>query len=144
MVGKQYPDAPRVGVGAIIFHNNKILLVFRGSPPSQYMWAIPGGRVELGETMHSAVERETLEETGLRVKAGEVVFTFDVIQHDDSGRIQYHFVILDMLATLIDPTQPLTPGDDAKDARWFTLEEINHPDLPISTTTRSLLNKLMA
>jgi 8-oxo-dGTP diphosphatase len=144
MTAKEYPDAPRVAVGAIIIHKSCVLLVLRGQPPSQNMWAIPGGRVELGETLQEAAEREVLEETGLHIKAGEVAYTFDVVQRDESGRVKYHYVILDLLATVYDPAQPLLPGDDARDARWFTLTEITRPDLPISATTRGLLKKLMA
>lgn len=143
MTNKAYPDAPRVAVGAVVLHQDKVLLVLRGQAPSKDMWAIPGGRVELGETIKSAAEREVLEETGLQVIAGEVTYTFDVIDRDPEGRIRYHYVILDLLAEPIDPTQPLAAADDARDVRWFTLDEINELTLPISVPTRKLLNRLM-
>jgi ADP-ribose pyrophosphatase len=143
MTNKAYPDAPRVAVGAVVLHQGQVLLVLRGQAPSKDMWAIPGGRVELGETIKSAAEREVLEETGLQVIAGEVTYTFDVIDRDPEGRIRYHYVILDLLAEPIDPTQPLAAADDARDVRWFTLDEINELTLPISVPTRKLLNRLM-
>ncbi|RMF04977.1 MAG: NUDIX domain-containing protein [Chloroflexi bacterium] len=144
MSEKSYPDAPRVAVGAVVLFEDKVALVLRGQAPSKGMWAVPGGRVELGETLQAAAEREVLEETGLRVQAGEVVFTFDAIERDPDGRVKYHYVILDLLATPLDPRAPLRPGDDADDARWFSRTQINQPDLPISATTRNLLNRLMA
>lgn len=130
-------------MGAIVLHQNTVLLVLRGQAPSKDLWAIPGGRVELGESLKSAAEREVLEETGLQVTAGEVVFTFDVIDRDSAGRVRFHYVILDLLARPVDPTQPLRAADDARDARWFTLDEINQPALPISIPTRQLLNRIM-
>ena len=120
MASKEYPTAPRVAVGAVVIHQDKVLLVLRGQPPSKDMWAVPGGRVELGETLQAAAEREVLEETGLRVTAGEVVYTFDAIHTDAAGRVKYHYVILDLLAEPLNPDQPLVPADDVTDARWFT------------------------
>ncbi len=143
MVNKRYPDAPRVAVGAVVLHQNKVLLVLRGQAPSKGLWAIPGGSVELGETLQTAAEREILEETGLHIKATEVLYTFDVLQRDEAGRVEYHYVIIDLLATALDPTQPLRPADDARDAAWFTLTEINNPNLPVTETTRQLLQKMM-
>lgn len=143
MSTKSYPDKPRVAVGAVVLFENKVVLVLRGQAPSKGMWAVPGGRVELGESLQAAAEREVLEETGLRVQAGEVVFTFDAIERDPDGRVKYHYVILDLLATPLNPNAPLNPGDDADDARWFSRGQINQPDLPISATTRNLLNRLM-
>ncbi len=143
MANKEYPNAPRVAVGAVVLHQEKVLLVLRGQPPSKGMWAIPGGRVELGETLQAAAEREVLEETGLRVMAGEVVSTFDAIHTDAAGRVQYHYVILDLLAEALNPEQPLTPADDVIDACWFTATDINRPGLPISEPTRTLLDRLL-
>ena len=143
MVSKIYPDAPRVAVGAVIIHQDKVLLVLRGQPPAQDLWAIPGGSVELGETLQAAAEREVVEETGLRIKAGQVIYIFDAIQRDDLGRVQYHYVILDLEAEALDPTQLLTPADDVRDAGWFTLAELTRPGFPISETTRLLLQQTM-
>jgi 8-oxo-dGTP diphosphatase len=143
MVSKIYPDAPRVAVGAVVTHQNKVLLVLRGQPPAKDKWAIPGGSVNLGETLQAAAEREVFEETGLKVKAGEVIYSFDAILHDAEGRIQYHYVILDLMAEALDPTQPLTPADDVYDAAWFNLADLDRPDLVISDTTRTLLREII-
>ena len=142
-MSKAYPDAPRVAVGAVVFHQNKVLLVLRGQPPAKDMWAIPGGSVHLGETLQAAAEREVWEETGLQIKAGEVIYTFEAIVPDQAGRVQYHYVILDLRAEPLDPTQPLVPADDVYDAAWFTLAELDRPGLSVSETTRALLQEIM-
>ncbi len=143
MVSKIYPDAPRVAVGAVVTHQDKVLLVLRGQPPAQHKWAIPGGSVDLGETLQAAAEREIFEETGLKIKAGEVIYTFDAIVRDETGRVQFHYVILDLQAEALDPTQPLRPADDVYDAGWFSLTDLDRPDLAISEPTRVLLRQLL-
>ena len=143
MVSRVYPDAPRVAVGAVVIHQSKVLLILRNQAPAKDMWAIPGGSVELGETMKSAAEREVMEETGLQVRAGDVVYTFDAIHTDAQGRVQYHYVIVDLLAEALDPDQPLRPADDVRDAAWFTLADLANPELPISPTTYELLQSIM-
>jgi ADP-ribose pyrophosphatase len=143
MANRVYPDAPRVAVGAVIIHQNKVLLVLRGQAPARGLWAIPGGSVELGETLAVAVEREVLEETGLQVQAGTVIHTFDAIECDDAGRVKFHYVIVDLLATAQDPGRPLQPSDDVLDAAWFSLAEVEAPDLAISDTTLALVRQVM-
>jgi len=130
-----YPRHPRVAVGAFVFKNNRVLLVKRGRPPSVGLWAIPGGNMKLGETLQQATEREILEETGLTIKAGEPVITFDVIKKDDDGRIRYHYVIVDLIADYVGGT--LQPGDDASEARWVSPLEIG--ELNVSERTRQVL-----
>jgi len=144
MVNTLYPDAPRVAVGGVVVHKKKVLLVLRGQPPSENKWAIPGGSVKLGETLQAAAEREVFEETGLRVKAGDLIYSFDTIVRDEADQIQYHYVILDFLAEPVDPHQPVIAGDDARDAGWFTLAEIETLDTPVTETTQALLQKIMA
>ena len=143
MVSTIYPDAPRVAVGAIVVHQYKVLLVLRGKAPAKGMWAIPGGSVNLAETLQAAAEREILEETGLRVKAGEVIYVFDKIEWDEADRVRYHYVIIDLQAEPVDPTQPLIPADDVVDAGWFSLADLDRLNLPVSDTTRTLLQKVM-
>jgi 8-oxo-dGTP diphosphatase len=138
---RRYPDAPRVGAGAVVIHQNKVLLVQRGQPPAQGMWAIPGGRVHLGETLPHAARREVYEETGLHIEAGDVIYTFEKIERDETGRVKFHYVVVDLLGTALNPDQPLTPADDALDAGWFSLTEARR--LPISDTTLALLESVM-
>jgi 8-oxo-dGTP diphosphatase len=143
VVSKVYPEAPRVAAGAVVLHEDKVLLVLRGQPPSEGVWAIPGGSVELGETLQAAAEREVLEETGLHVRAGEIIYTFEAIQRDEAGRVKFHYVIIDLLAEPLDPAQPCCPADDVRAAGWFTWPEVADRGLPVSEATRQLLKRLM-
>ena len=133
----EYPDSPRVAVGAIVFKNNKVLLVRRAQEPSQDLWAIPGGRVEIGETLQEAAEREIFEETGITIQAQEPVYTFDYIDRDKSGRARFHYVIVDLKAEYI-RGKPKA-GDDASEARWISSREMKR--LQVSKKTLRLLKK---
>jgi len=93
--------------------------------------------MELGETLQAAAEREILEETGITIRAGEPVFTFDVIERDEDGRIRYHYVIVDMIADYI--SGELCCGDDAVEARWVSAQALN--GLNASSRTRQLLKE---
>ena len=130
-----YPDQPRVAVGAIVFKNNTVLLVRRGKPPAEDLWAIPGGRVEIGETLQEAAEREILEETGVAIRALEPVYTFDVIDRDAEGRARFHYVIVDLTADYISGKPQA--GDDASAARWVSSQEL--ASMKVSPKTRQLL-----
>ncbi|MBW1743354.1 MAG: NUDIX hydrolase [Deltaproteobacteria bacterium] len=90
-----------MAVGAIVIKDNRVLLVKRSKPPGEGLWAIPGGRVELGETLQQAAEREIMEETGLTIKAKDPVYTFEVIEPDDAGRPRFHYVIVDLMADYV-------------------------------------------
>jgi 8-oxo-dGTP diphosphatase len=138
-----YPDAPRVAVGAVVIDQGKVLLVLRGKAPAKDMWAIPGGSVNLGETLLAAAEREVLEETGLQIRAGEIIYAFEKIERDDVGQVRFHYVILDLLAEALDPARPLKPADDVSDAGWFSLADLDRLNLPVSDTTRILLERVM-
>jgi ADP-ribose pyrophosphatase len=133
-----YPDTPRVAVGAVVKRKNKMLLVKRRDAPGQGTWAIPGGAVELGETLQQAAEREVKEETGLTIRARDPVYTFDIIEKDRAGKIEFHYVIVDLIAEYV--MGELKPNDDACDARWVSPEELEH--LCVSQTIRDLLAKL--
>jgi len=130
-----YPGNPRVAVGAVVFKDERVLLVRRGQPPAENLWAIPGGSVELGETLQEAAEREILEETGITIRAGEPVYTFDVIDRDRIGKIRFHYVIVDLSADYI-AGKPKA-GDDATEARWVRVQEID--ELQVSRPTLKLL-----
>jgi len=113
---REYPDRPIVGVGAVIVNQGRVLLVKRGSPPLLGEWSLPGGVVELGETLRAAAEREAREETGLIVKAGEVLEVLDRIVPGKDAAPQYHYVLIDFLCTV--EGGELRAGGDAADARW--------------------------
>src|SRR6266446_6840981 len=128
---RDYPEQPLVGVGAIIVDAGRIALVERGHPPLLGEWSIPGGMVELGETLRQGAERETLEETGLVVRATELLGVFDRVVLDNEKRCQYHYVLIDFLCEPI--SGDLHAAGDAADARWFTLEGVNKLALPQDT-----------
>ena len=130
-----YPDYPRVAVGAVVFKEDRVLLVRRGQAPAEDSWAIPGGSVEIGETLQQAAEREIREETGIRIRAAKPIYTFDVIERDESEGIRFHYIIVDLSADYV--SGELSAGDDAVEARWVTAEEIK--TLAVNKTTLALL-----
>ncbi len=132
-----YPSSPRVAIGTVVIHQGAVLLVRRAKAPSEGLWAIPGGSVELGETLIEAAERELLEETGVRVRAGEFCYAFDAVQRDSGGRVQYHYVVVDLRAEYLSG-EP-RPGDDVLEARWVRPEELDA--LAVSERTLDLLRR---
>jgi 8-oxo-dGTP diphosphatase len=136
---RDFPDRPIVGVGAVIINQDRAVLVRRGREPLAGEWSVPGGAVELGETLRSAAEREALEETGLRVKAGEVLDVFDSIWSPDEpqGRPQYHYVLIDFLCELI--SGELQAGSDAAEVRWITKEELR--TMPLRESIAQVIQK---
>jgi mutator protein MutT len=94
---RKYPDRPFVGVGAVIVQDGQVLIVKRKYDPLAGQWSIPGGAVELGETLEASVTREMLEETGLEIEVGPVIEVFDRITRDEQGNVRYHFVLVDYL-----------------------------------------------
>jgi len=138
MSKREYPDQPVVGVGAVVIKDGKVLLVKRGIAPSKGMWAIPGGSLELGETLQQGAEREILEETGVVVEAGKPFYSFDFFERDDDDRIRFHYVIVDMMADYI--SGDVQGADDALEARWVSPEELN--DLVVSKNTLNILESM--
>lgn len=138
MSRREYPESPRVGVGAVVFREGRVLLVRRAVAPSQGLWAIPGGGQKLGETLRQAAEREILEETGITIRAGEPVYVGDLVYRDDGGRIRYHYVVVDFAAA--DLGGEVRGSDDALEARWVSPEEF--AGLDATPTTRELLTRL--
>ena len=138
MGNNEYPGRPCVAVGGVVIKEDRVLLVRRGKPPSEGEWAIPGGSVELGETLQEAVAREILEETGITIRVGEPVHLFDVVRRDETGLVRFHYIILDFLGGFL--TGELQAADDASDARWVSAEEIF--ELNVSENTIKLMKKL--
>jgi ADP-ribose pyrophosphatase len=138
----KYPDVPRVAVGVLVLRGQsaerEVLLVRRSKPPHNGVWAVPGGAVELGETLEQAAEREVLEETSVSVRALGVVYAFDAIERDAARRISYHYVVVDLLAECLEG-EPVA-GDDAADACWMRLDDMRRlPREALSDETRSLV-----
>jgi ADP-ribose pyrophosphatase YjhB (NUDIX family) len=111
---RKYPDRPFVGVGAVIVDAGNVLIVKRRFEPLAGQWSLPGGAVELGETLEASIAREMFEETGLEIEVGPVIEVFDRITRDDEGAVRYHFVLVDYLCWRIGGT--LTPASDVSDA----------------------------
>lgn len=122
---RDYPERPMVGVGAIILRQadtRQVVLVKRRNPPFQGEWTVPGGLLELGEALEAGAVREAREETGLEVHPTQAVEVFDRIVRDQSGRVEYHYVLLDYVCEVV--SGELRAGGDAVDARWFGEAEL--------------------
>jgi 8-oxo-dGTP diphosphatase len=128
---REYPDFPLVGVGAIIIENDRVLLVKRGHPPRAGEWSIPGGVVEVGETLREAAIREAREETCLTVEPADLLGVYDRVLRDDDGRTVYHYVLIDFLCRRVGGEA--RAADDADQVRWFTLEGAGELALPEDT-----------
>jgi ADP-ribose pyrophosphatase YjhB (NUDIX family) len=123
-MAREYPAHPVVGVGAVIVRDAKALIIKRAHEPRKGEWSLPGGHVELGESLTDALKREIKEETGLDVEPGPIIETFDRIHRDTEGRVRYHFVILDYLC--LAPKGTAVAGTDADDVAWVTEDEIKN------------------
>lgn len=135
----EYPQIPEVAVGALVLRDNKILLVKRNHPPAEGLWAVPGGRINLGETLKQAAAREVKEETGLEIIPGEPVYSFDSIHRDADGRVRFHYVIIDLLAEYKSGT--LKAGDDASDVRWFSVDDLEK--IQVNESTKKLVKQYL-
>jgi mutator protein MutT len=121
-VQREFPQTPLVGVGAVVVHEGRVLLVRRGSEPLKGHWTLPGGVLEVGETLVEGVVREVREETGLAVEPLELVELLDRIHRED-GRVRYHYVIADYLCRVTGGE--LRAASDADEARWVERAEWN-------------------
>jgi 8-oxo-dGTP diphosphatase len=129
---REYPDSPLVGVGAIIIEDGRVLLVKRGHPPLAGEWSIPGGVLEVGETLREAATREAREETCLTVEPADLLGVYDRVIRDDDGHTLYHYVLIDFLCRRVDGEA--RAADDADEVRWFTPEEAGNLALPEDTS----------
>jgi 8-oxo-dGTP diphosphatase len=134
-----YPSRPICGVGVIAFWNDEVLLIRRGKEPRRGEWSIPGGAVELGESLREAATREFTEECGGNIKLGELVDAVDIITKDQDGRVEFHFVVVDFWAEWQSGT--LTPGSDVTDAQWVLFRDLDAYPLP--SWTRTVIDKAM-
>jgi mutator protein MutT len=127
LVKRLYPKQPVVGVGAVIIKDGKILLEKRKSEPGRGKWSIPGGLVELGESVSQTVVREVAEETGLEVYEPGLIDVVDNVVRDENGEVKYHFVIIDFFVKLKGGTPKAL--SDAEELRWVSLDEVEKYDL---------------
>jgi 8-oxo-dGTP diphosphatase len=121
-VTRTFPERPIVGVGAVILDGGRVLLVRRAHEPLKGEWSLPGGAVELGETLAQALIREVREETGLEIRVGPVVEVLDRVHRAVDGRIEYHYVLVDYLCTPIGGR--LAAGSDADDTCWADVRDL--------------------
>jgi len=137
---RRYPLYPLVGVGAVVLREDKVLLVRRAAPPGKGKWSIPGGLVEVGERLGDAAVRELYEETGVRAKPVGVIDIEEYIERDPSGRVVYHYVIVDVLVEPFGDLNP-SPRSDALDVGFFSIRDALKMEL--TTSTRRFLHKLL-
>ena len=136
---RKYPIVPLVGVGVLLTRDNSLLLVKRKFDPDAGYWAIPGGHLDLGERVEIAAEREAYEETGFIVKVSKLAGIIDKIMYDDSGKVEYHYVLINYFVEQIegDQNQQPVPNSDALDAIFVPFD-----DLKNYTLTDSLIELL--
>lgn len=123
---REYPSAPILGVGAVVIQDASVLLVRRGQPPLMGQWSIPGGAVELGETLEEAIVREVREETGVAIAPVSIIKTFDRIERDGDGRVRFHYVLVDFLCRPASNQHALRAATDVTEAQWAPLEDLRH------------------
>lgn len=125
-----YPDQPIVGTGAVIINQGKIVLIKRGNEPSKGKWTIPGGLVELGESLEAAVIRETKEEVCLDVENPCLIDVVDNVDLDEHGKVKYHYVIIDYLVHV--KAGVIKAASDAAELRWVPFDEVGDYNLTAS------------
>jgi len=136
-VSREFPERPVVGVGAVVIDGSRVLLVRRANEPLKGEWSLPGGAVEIGETLEVAVAREVREETGLQVDVGPIVDVLDRIRFDPDGRARYHYVLVDFICKPNSGT--LACASDAEDVVWVPLVELM--DYGVASATVSVIQK---
>lgn len=134
---REYPDRPLIGVGAIILDRGRALVVRRATEPLKGEWSIPGGVLELGETLRTGVVREAKEETGLDVLPVEVLEVYDRIVADEAGKTRYHYVLIDYLCQVTGGE--LKAASDVSEVRWLSEKDLD--SFPIADSAEEVLRK---
>jgi 8-oxo-dGTP diphosphatase len=125
---REYPEAPIAAVGVVVTDGERVLLIRRGKEPNRGRWSLPGGAVELGETVRAAAAREIAEECGVEAVAGDVIEVLDAITPGENGRPRFHYVLVELLADYVSGTPHA--DTDALETQWFTLDELPGLNLP--------------
>jgi 8-oxo-dGTP diphosphatase len=133
---REYPEHPLVGVGGVVISGGRALLIRRGSDPLKGEWSIPGGMLEVGETLLGGVQRELREETGIDARVVKLIEVFERIDSDEGGKIRYHFVVLDYLCQKVGGEA--RAGSDVVDVAWAARDELATYSLT-ETATRVIL-----
>jgi mutator protein MutT len=136
---RRYPERPILGVGAIVEQNGRVLLVERGTEPLKGTWSLPGGVVEAGETLETAVRREVLEETGLEVEPVSRAEVFERIMPGRDGKPEYHYVLIDYLCKVTGGT--LAAASDAARAEWVSRAELS--SYPMTEGTLAVIDRVL-
>ena len=137
---RRYPERPIVGVGAIVLDGDRVLLVKRAHEPLKGEWSVPGGAVEVGETLEDAIRREVREETCLDIEVGPIVDVLDRIRHDPEGRVEFHYVLVDFACTQVGGT--LRCGSDADETTWAARAELDR--YGVADATIRVIDKAIA
>ncbi|MBS7643099.1 NUDIX hydrolase [Candidatus Bathyarchaeota archaeon] len=135
---REYPDRPVAGVGALIIKDGHVLLIKRGADPGKGRWSLPGGVVELGESVRDAVIREVKEECGLDVEVKDIADVVDYMSRDESGRVRFHYILIDFYVEVKGGT--LKPASDALEVNWIPIDRVHEHQ--VTKTTLQLLDKV--
>jgi len=139
---RRYPDHPIVAVLAVVLRGDRALIVQRANPPNQGRWGFPGGVLELGETVAEGAMRELLEETAVVAEPAGTLTIIDTIDHDDQGRVRYHYVLIAMRAVW--QSGDGVAGDDAGAVDWLSRDEIVERNLWIAPALLPILDLALA
>ncbi len=139
-MSRLYPDRPVVGVGTVVWRDDRVLLIRRGRPPRAGQWSLPGGAQRLGETLREAAVREVREETDLALTDVRLLTTVDLVEREPDGRVRYHYTLVDFVAEA--PLGEPVAGDDAEAVAWFRLDEL--PSLHLWSETLRIINEAAA
>jgi 8-oxo-dGTP diphosphatase len=137
---RTYPERPIVGVGAVVLDGDQVLLVKRANEPLKGEWSLPGGAVDVGETLEDAIRREVREETSLDVEVGPVVDVLDRIRCDPDGRVKFHYVLVDFLCRPIGGE--IRRGSDAEEVVWAIRSDLGR--YGVADAALSVIDKALA
>lgn len=135
--GREYPERPIVAVGGVVIYDSRVLLIRRGQPPLEGRWSIPGGILEIGETIAEGIERELREETSVHVRVGELIEICEKVLRDEQNAPQYHFVILDYACEFLEGTA--RAGGDVTEVLWASEQQLE--SLALTTAAKRVIRK---